>query len=310
MTRRHLQIALGALWLLAGVLQMQPFMYTRGFAEQIIAPAGQGQPGFVSAPLHLASTVIAAHPVAWNVSFAGIQLLIGAGLLVPRTARVALAASIAWGLGVWYLGEGLGGIARGHASLLTGAPGSAFLYAVLGVAAWPHEDASRERPAAWLPAAWAAVWVGGAVLQLLPGQNSGAAVASAVTSGSDGAPAWLARLADSAAGWAAGGGTAVVVGLALVEALVGVGSLVRVTRVPAVALGLALTLDFWVLGQQAGALYSGQATDPNSGPVLALMGIAVLGLVRSRAVGTVREARSASNDSLSAPAVARPTFAP
>ena len=50
----------------------------------------------------------------------------------------------------------------------------------------------------------------------------------------------------------------------------------RRTRTPAVTLGLALTLAFWVLGQDLGALYTGQATDPNSGPVLALMAIALL----------------------------------
>jgi hypothetical protein len=131
-TRRHLQVALGLLWLLDGALQAQPFMFTSGFATQVIAAAGQGQPGFVSAPVHWVSTVIAAHPVAWNVPFAAIQLMLGVGLLVPRTARLALAASIGWALGVWYLGEGLGGLASGHASLITGAPGSAVLYAV-----WP-----------------------------------------------------------------------------------------------------------------------------------------------------------------------------
>jgi hypothetical protein len=125
MTRRHLQVALGLLWLLDGALQAQAYMFTRGFATQVIAGAGQGQPGFVSAPIHWASTIIAAHPVVWNVPFAGFQLLLGVGLLVPRTARVTLAASIAWALGVWYLGEGLGGLASGHASLITGAPGSA-----------------------------------------------------------------------------------------------------------------------------------------------------------------------------------------
>jgi hypothetical protein len=32
----------------------------------------------------------------------------------------------------------------------------------------------------------------------------------------------------------------------------------------------------WVLGQDIGALYSGQATDPNTGPLLAVMAIALL----------------------------------
>jgi len=83
--------------------------FTRGFATQVIAPAGHGQPGFVADPVHWAATVIAAHPVVWIAPFVAIQLLIGVALLVPRTARPALAASIAWSLGVWYLGEGLSG---------------------------------------------------------------------------------------------------------------------------------------------------------------------------------------------------------
>jgi hypothetical protein len=275
-TRRHLQVALGVLWLLDAALQAQSFMFTSGFATQVIAPVGQGQPGFVSGPVHWASTVIAAHPVAWNIPFAGIQLLLGVGLLVRRTARPALAASIAWALGVWYLGEGLSGLASGHASLITGAPGSAVLYAVLAGAAWPRRDASRERPAPWLPFAWAVLWVGAAVFQALSGQNTGTAVASALTGGTSGAPAWLASLDNSAGTWAAHHGLLLVILLVAAEALIGVGALARRTRVPAVALGLALTLALWVLGQDLGALYTGQATDPNAGPALALVAIVLL----------------------------------
>jgi hypothetical protein len=275
-TRRHLQIALGLLWLLDAALQAQSFMFTDGFATQVIAPVGQGQPGFVSEPIHWASTVIAAHPVIWNVPFAATQLLLGMGLLVPRTARLALAASIAWALGVWYLGEGLSGLASGHASLINGAPGSALLYAVLAAAAWPRRDASREGPATWLRFAWAGLWVGAAVFQALPGQNTGKAVASALTGGTDSAPAWLANLEGSAGSWAAHHGVLVVTLLVAAEVLIGVGVLSQRTRVPALALGLALTLTFWVMGQDLGALYTGQATDPNSGPLIALMAIALL----------------------------------
>ena len=266
MTRRDLQVALGSLWLLDGVLQAQPFMFTRGFATQVVAPVGQGQPGFVSDPVHSFSTLIAAHPVAWNAPFAAIQLLLGVGLLVPRTSRLALAASIAWALGVWYLGEGLSGLASGHASLITGAPGSALVYALLAGAAWPGRAGSRARPAPWLKFAWAGVWVGGALFQALPGQNTGAAVASALTG----------SLAGSAAAWATHHGPLAVTLLAEAEALIGVGALARTTRTPAVTLGLMLTLAFWVLGQDLGQLYTGQATDPNSGPLLALMALALL----------------------------------
>jgi hypothetical protein len=73
-----------------------------------------------------------------------------------------------------------------------------------------------------------------------------------------------------------------VVLLVVAEALTGVGALARSTRKPAVALGLALTVVFWVLGQDLGQLYSGQATDPNSGPLIALMAIALLAVGNPR----------------------------
>jgi hypothetical protein len=283
LTRRHLQIALGLFWLLDGALQAQPFMFTRAFATQLIAGVGQGQPGFVSAPVHWVSTVIAAHPAAWNVPFAAIQVLIGVGLLIPRSARVALAASIVWALGVWYLGEGLSGLASGHASMITGAPGSALIYAVLAAAAWPRRNPSRERPAPWLRFAWALLWVGAAVFQALPGQNTGTAVASAVTAGTSGAPAWLASLDNSVGGWAGHHGLLLVIALVAAEVLIGLGALTRWTKTAAVSLGLAVTVAFWVMGQDLGAIYTGQATDPNSGPLIALMAIALL--AGSREIG-------------------------
>jgi hypothetical protein len=249
-TRRHLQIAVGLVWLVDAALQAQPFMFTRGFATQVIASGAQGQPSFVSVPVNWVASMIAAHPFAWNVPFVAVQLLLGVGLLVRRTARPALAVSIAWALGVWYFGEGLSGLAGGHASLVTGAPGSAALLAVLAAAAWPTPDGSRSGPAPWLPFAWAVVWVGGAVFQSLP-QNSGEAV-----------------------GW-----------LVAAEYVVGVGALTAPTRVPAAATGLVLALVFWVVGQDLGQLSSGKATDPNSGPLLALMAMALIsgrGFARTR----------------------------
>ena len=71
-------------------------------------------------------------------------------------------------------------------------------------------------------------------------------------------------------------GVLLVIVLVAAEALIGVGALARRTRTPAVALGLALTVALWVMGQDLGALYTGQATDPNTGAALALMAIALL----------------------------------
>jgi hypothetical protein len=289
MTRRQLQIALGLLWLLDGALQLQPFMLGTGFARQVIDPVAVGQPAFVAVPVHWAANLIAAHPVGWDVPFAAIQLLIGVGLLVPRTSRLALAASLPWVLVVWYLGEGLSGLASGHASLLTGAPGSVLLYGVLAVAAWPGRDSSHEAPARWLALAWAVLWVGGAIFQALPGQNTGTAVADAISSG---APGWLGRLDASVAGWTTRHGTTVVVALVVVETLIGLGALYRRTRVPALAAGFVLALAIWVVGQDVGQLYSGSATDPNTAPLIALMAVAVLARRPAPAGATARTRRT------------------
>jgi hypothetical protein len=76
--------------------------------------------------------------------------------------------------------------------------------------------------------------------------------------------------------WAAQHGLLLVVILVAAETLIGVGALARRSRTPAAAAGLALTLAIWVMGQDLGALYTGQSTDPNSGPLLALMAISLL----------------------------------
>ena len=310
-TRRHLQIALGLLWLLDGALQLQPFMLGIGFATQVIAPAAAGQPHFVAGPVLWGARIIAAHPVVWDVPFAATQLLIGLGLLVPRTARLALAASLPWSLGVWFFGEGLSGLAGGHASLLTGAPGSVLLYGVLALAAWPGRDPSHEAPARWLPLAWAVLWVGGAIFQALPGQNTGTAVAGAISSGAGGAPGWLGRLDASVAGWATQHGPTVVVALVASEALIGLAALCRRSRGPAVAAGFVLALAIWVVGQDLGQLYSGHATDPNTAPIVALLAIAILGGRRVRVgarvrAGGVRETGRVARRDLGEGSAARP----
>ena len=137
-TRRGIQIALGLIWTLDGLLQFQPAMLTSRFATQVIAPAAQGQPAFVSGPVNEAAQIILHQPALLDVGFGLTQLALGIGILCPRTVRWALAASVAWALSVWYLGEGLGGLFGTGASMLTGAPGAALLYAILALAVWPR----------------------------------------------------------------------------------------------------------------------------------------------------------------------------
>jgi hypothetical protein len=294
-TRRRIQVGLGLLWILDGLLQFQPSMFTSKFATQVIAPAGVGQPGFVAGPLNEVVRIILHQPAAMDLGFGLIQLALGAGILFPRTARWALAASVAWALAVWYLGEGLGGLFGGGASLLTGAPGAALLYAVLALAVSPgrdqgdggdrgaggdrgDRDARAQRPARWAAVAWAAAWLGGTVLQLLPGVDTNASISMSVAMNASGAPAWFAAIDNHLSALVPAYGASIVVDLVVLQAFAGIGVLMgRRTRLAAVSVGIGLSLAYWVIGQGMGQFWSGIATDPNAGPLLVLLGVTVLG---------------------------------
>ena len=59
-------------------------------------------------------------------------------------------------------------------------------------------------------------------------------------------------------------------------ALIGLAPLYRRTIAVGAAAGLLLALAIWVIGQNFGALYTGQATDPNTAPLIAVMAVALL----------------------------------
>jgi hypothetical protein len=118
---RVLQLALAGLWLLDGVLQYQAFMFSKGFSRMLPDTAA-GNPGVVGRPITWNASLVEQHAVLLNAVFATVQLLLGIGIAWRPAVRVALAASIAWSLGVWWFGEGLGMVLTGDTSLVNGAP--------------------------------------------------------------------------------------------------------------------------------------------------------------------------------------------
>ena len=153
--RRKLQLALAVSWLLDGVLQYQPSMFSHGF-PQMLAGASSGNPAVIASPINWSATLITHHLIALNAIFATIQLALGLGIAWRPTVKLALGASVVWALAVWWLGEGLGGILAGSASPIDGAPGAVILYALLAVEVWPA-GTERSSPAG----RWAGVSRGG-----------------------------------------------------------------------------------------------------------------------------------------------------
>jgi hypothetical protein len=290
-TRRGIQITLGLLWIVDGFLQFQPAMFTRQFATQVIAPAAQGQPAFVSWPVHEAARIIGCQPTLADLSFGLIQLALGLGILHPRTVRWSLPASVIWALSVWYLGEGLGGLFGGGASLVTGAPGSALMYAVVAMAVLPRpgSQAGDRRPARWAASAWVALWLGGTLLQVLPGRDTNASISMVLTMNASDAPTWLAAVDKHLSALVPRSGVSIVVDLVVLQALAGIGLLLgRRMRRSAVLLGIGLSLVYWVVGQGAGQFWSGITTDPNTAPLMMLLGVTILGAAPWRQPSKVR----------------------
>jgi hypothetical protein len=138
--RRVLQLILAAIWLLDGLLQYQPSMYSTMFG-QMIGGGAAGNPAVVARPILWGAALVAGHLVLLNTVFAAFQLLLGLGIAYRPTVRVALAASIAWSLAVWWFGEGLGGVLSGSASPVSGAPGALILALVVAAFVWVFGEA-------------------------------------------------------------------------------------------------------------------------------------------------------------------------
>jgi hypothetical protein len=284
---RSIQIGLGILWLLDGLLQLQPKMFGPDFAHEVILPAAQNQPGLVSSGITHMAHLVSLQPVLTNVLFAAVQILIGVGLLIRKTVRPALVLSFVWALGVWALGEGFGLLLTGAASPLTGAPGAALLYVAIGVLVWPGAGRSESEP---LPltgpasaegplgvrggkAMWAVMWGGMGILWLLPSNRVGGGISAAVAGAVGGEPGWLAHVQLSAAHAIDHGGASIAVACAVTSFVIGLGPLLARRATAFLIAGASLALAYWVFGQAFGEPFSGIATDPNSGPLLVLFAL-------------------------------------
>jgi len=306
-TRRKTQIALGIFWLIDMLFQLQPKMFSQRFIDNNILPNSVGQPFVVYGPMHFFSHIFLLSPVVMNVLIILIQLAIAILIFNKRTAKIGLLISIFWGLFVWYIGEGLGGIllGGGNGSLLMGAPGAALLYVILAVAAIPNTK--EKTPSQWLIFAWAIIWIGLGINQLLPTHASLVDISSMIMQNTRGAPGWLFFLNSHVAsalyniasktshatannimtGMMSTGsnlskalrGYWFVVLMSLVEIIIGLGVFIGHIGRRAVLIGsIVMSLFFWLVGQSLGQFYSGYATDLNTAPIMILFALILLGM--------------------------------
>ena len=293
-TQRVLQIILGLFWLLDAGLQFQPYMFGSGFTTTYLLNNAHNQPDIVRWIITNVGNFVGPHVAAWNTFFALIQVAIGVGLLFRQTVRPALVLSFFWAFGVWFFGEGLGQIFTGSASALTGAPGSVFLYGLIGLMAWPRsaptEESEETDPSVGIASSaagqgiggaitpllvWCGYWSLAAILFLLPNNRTPTSVSSAITGMSPGEPSTYSHFLNSFGNHFGSGGVWTTWLLAIGSLIVGFGPLVFRRPTPFLAVGGLLATFFWVSGQGLGGIFTGSGTDPNSGPLVVLLALAM-----------------------------------
>jgi hypothetical protein len=280
--RRMLQLALATLWLLDAVLQFQPYMFTKAFGNQMIAASATGNPAGLARQITWAGHAIGHHPTVSNTTFGLIQLFIALGIAWRPTLKIALGASVVWALGVWWIGEGLGGVLTATASPLNGAPGAVILYALLAVLLWPTErDGSAPFVAArplGAPAArglWLVLWGSLCYYALLAANRAPDGLRDIFKAMAVGQPRWLSSLDNGAASLTSHRGLAFSILLACLLGLIALGPFLSVTTARAVIVAaVVLAAVMWVVGQGLGGIFSGSGTDPNTGPLLILLAAA------------------------------------
>ena len=197
--------------------------------------------------------------------------------------------SFAWVLGVWVLGEGLGMILTGTATALSGAPGSVLVYGLIGLMAWPTKRiddtpvgvdssaAARGLGGRITPlVVWTGYWSLAAVLFLLPQNRTRGSISEAITDMASGNPSWFDHFLNSLGSGLSSVGNAGGWVLAIVSLIIGFGPLLA--RRPGIflAAGGMLSFAMWVVAQGwVGGIFSGSGTDPNTGPLVIVLALAM-----------------------------------
>jgi hypothetical protein len=309
-TTRGIQVALGLIWLLAGVLQFQSFMYTHGIVTDVFGPAAEKQWSIVGGPMKTIDSFYGRDLTLWNTLAAEIQCAIGLGLILSRrTVKPALLVSFGWALVVWWFGEGFGGLTSNTLpSPLMGAPGGVILYAIVGLLVWPTGKQEGRSPADMGPLgdrgglyAWSALWALSAGLWLANVNRAQGATHEMIRGMAEASPHWLARLQNSVGNHAQGNGTTIAVVLAIVSLAVAIGVWTPL-RWPALLVAIVVSLAYWVFGQSLGGpFWIGDATDVNAGPLFVLLAFALFPVTRLG--GVAQHAQSAEMPQVEVPGV-------
>ena len=223
---------LATIWLIDGILQLQSFFFTKSFGLQMISGMSSGNPSVIARPITWSGTTIGHHAVLTDAFFAVAQTAIAVAIAWRPTVKIGLGVSIAWAVGVWWVGEGLGGVLNGTANPVNGAPGAVIIYALLAVLLWPTDRTEQKAPfiaarAVGAPVAkglWLVLWGSLSYFAVLGANRSSRGLHNLITTEANGEPAWVAWIDHHAASLVDHKGLAVTVVLAILLLIVAIGT--------------------------------------------------------------------------------------
>lgn len=279
---KRLRQLLGVLWLIDGLLQLQPQMFTMNMVNGVMSPIVDGQPGFVGSNLQWIINIVTNNLVLVNLIIAIAQIVLGILLIIGVWVRGTIIASIVWSLIVWYAGEGMSMLFTGQGSLLTGAPGAVLLYPIIGLAVYPRGQGEEKEESliSRLQLRWvlAGFWIFVGLLQF---QSF-----------------WWQpqQISETIGGMVGGGGlnnylvdpllqtianatvnAEIPLNIILIVLCLGLGvalAVVKQERVrPFLIVSIVLSVLVWYFTQAFGMIFTGMATDFNSGLLLVVMAL-------------------------------------
>jgi hypothetical protein len=291
-SQKALQRILGVLWLIDGILQMQPQMFTMNMVNGVMKPMLDGQPGVIESSLQFIVSQTTQHLTAVNLVIALVQILLGVAFLAlpNRRIRPVVIISIIWSLIVWYGGEGMSMLLTGQASILTGAPGAVLLYPLLGLVIYPRSQPQKTAATPGkatgeglisrhsLRLVLAAFWIFAALLQLQPNWWQPGHIADAIGAmvGQGGLNTVLVdpvlQLMSNAT---ANLEIPLNILLIIIFLALGIGlAAVKNEQVrPFLVVSMILSILVWYVAQGFGMILTGMATDFNSGLLLVVMAL-------------------------------------
>ena len=291
LSQKRLRQILGALWLIDGLLQLQPQMFTMFMVNSIMKPIVQNQPGPIASSLNWIIAMTTLHLTLVNLLIAMVQIVIGLLLLSGRWVKETVLASIVWAFIVWFGGEGMSMLLTGQGSILTGAPGAVLLYPLLGLIVYPRQKSDTASKVAanssdggilsrvdlrWILSGF---WFFAALLQLQPYWWRPDQISHAISSmvgqgGLNGivVDPILQRLSAI---------TTIIeipLNIALILVFLGLGMALAVgkeeqLRTVLIA-SIVASIVIWYFAEALGMILTGMATDFNSGLLLVVMALA------------------------------------